>query len=56
VPPEAALADRPEEIPERAISEEVEALVRNLELERLIRLPGPAAGALPPLLLTLQVR
>ena len=44
VTPEAALADRSEQIPERLVAQEVEALVRDLEADA----PVAAAGAAVP--------
>ena len=56
VPAEAALADRSEQIAQRAIAEEVEALVGDLELERRFRCRRPAPGRSPPLALAVEIR
>src|SRR5215831_9101130 len=56
VPAGAAAADRAEQVAQRAIAEEVERLVGDLELHRTRVLAHAAAGALAPLALLIEVR
>ena len=56
VPAEAALADRSEQIAQGPVAEEVEALVGDLELERLFRSSESRARLLPPLPIALDIR
>ena len=55
MPADAALADRSEQIPQRAVAEEVEALVSDLEA-RVIRIADATAASLAGLLCRSKVR
>ena len=54
VPSEAALADRSQQIAQRAIAEEVQALVGDLELEGLFGAADAGPSAFTPLAFTLR--
>ena len=53
---EAALAERAEQIAQRAVAEEVERLVGDLERDRRLIRARAAAAPLPPLALGLEIR
>src|SRR4029078_12883186 len=56
VTPDAALADRPEQIAQRPIAEKVEALIGDLELELSFLIAASAEASLAAFTVCLEIR